>query len=101
MDALEAILRTGAQRLRPVLLTTVTTLLGLLPVVLGINVDVIGRAVSIGGPSTQWWTHLAFATLLTLVSTPALLILGERLKKQRPAFNVSPTSDSETAVNPA
>jgi len=109
MAALEAILRTGAQRLRPVFLTTVTTILGLLPMVLGINVDVIGRAVRIGGPSTQWWTQLAtavaggiaFATLLTLVLTPALLILGERLKKQRPAFDVSPTSDSETTVSPA
>ena len=82
MAPLEA--RTGAQRLQPVLLT-VTTILGLLPMVLGINVDVLGRSISIGGPSTQWWTQLtttvagglAFATLLTLVLTPALLILGK------------------------
>jgi len=79
-------LRTGAQRLRPVLLTTVTTILGLLPMVLAVNIDLIGRTISIGGPSTQWWTQLAtavagglaFATVLTLVLTPCLLMLGER-----------------------
>jgi multidrug efflux pump len=88
-DAVEAVLRTGALRLRPVLLTTVTTILGLLPMVLGINIDFIGREIAIGGPSTQWWTQLAtavagglaFATVLTLVMTPCLLLLGERLKR--------------------
>ena len=56
--------------------------------VLGVNIDLIDRSVAIGGPSTQWWTQLAtavaggltFATLLTLVLTPSLLVLGERLK---------------------
>ena len=88
-DAFESVLRTGALRLRPVLLTTVTTILGLLPMVLGINIDFIGREISIGGPSTQWWTQLAtavagglaFATLLTLIMTPCLLLLGEREKQ--------------------
>ncbi|SDF42349.1 multidrug efflux pump [Limimonas halophila] len=86
LDAVEAALRTGAQRLRPVLLTTVTTVLGLLPMVLALNVDLIGRELAFGAPSTQWWTQLAaaiaggltFATVLTLVFTPALLVLGER-----------------------
>jgi multidrug efflux pump len=85
IDALQAVLLTCAQRLRPVVLTTVTTILGLLPMVFGINVDFVGRNVEIGGPSTQWWTQLAtavagglaFATLLTLVMTPCLLLLGE------------------------
>jgi multidrug efflux pump len=80
----EAVLRTSAQRLRPVLLTTVTTILGLLPMVLKINVDLISRTVTSGGPSTDWWAQLAsavagglaFATLLTLVLTPSLLLLG-------------------------
>ncbi len=88
MDTIEAVMRTGAQRLRPVLLTTVTTVLGLMPMVLGINIDLIDRTISVGGPSTQWWTQLAtavaggltFATVLTLVLTPSLLVLGERLK---------------------
>ena len=96
VPAMEAVLRTGAQRLRPVLLTTVTTILGLLPMVLGINIDLIGRDVTIGGPSTQWWIQLAsavagglfFATLLTLIVTPSLLMLQanreeKKLAKQR------------------
>jgi multidrug efflux pump len=88
LDTIEAVIRTGAQRLRPVLLTTITTVLGLMPMVLGVNIDLIGRSIAVGGPSTQWWTQLAtavaggltFATLLTLVLTPSLLVLGERLK---------------------
>ena len=85
-DTIEAVLRTGALRLRPVLLTTITTILGLMPMVLKVNIDFIGRDIAIGAPSTQWWTQLAtavagglaFATLLTLVMTPCLLVLGDR-----------------------
>ncbi|GEA52754.1 multidrug resistance protein [Vibrio inusitatus NBRC 102082] len=80
----EAILRTGVQRLRPVMLTTVTTILGLMPMVLQTNVDLINQKIEIGAPSTQWWTQLAtaiagglaFATVLTLVLTPCLLMFG-------------------------
>ena len=80
---LDAILRTGAQRLRPVMLTTITTILGLMPMVLGMNIDFAGREVLIGAPSTQWWRQLStaivfgltFATILTLVVTPSALML--------------------------
>ncbi|MGB5629587.1 MAG: efflux RND transporter permease subunit [Woeseiaceae bacterium] len=83
----EAILRTCAIRLRPVLLTTVTTIVGLMPMVLGVNVNLIDRAVSIGAPSSQWWTQLAssvagglaFATILTLLLTPSLLMIQANL----------------------
>ena len=79
-----AILRTGAQRIRPVLLTTFTTILGLMPMVLKINLDFFNQTIEFGAPSTQWWAQLAtaiaggltFATLLTLVLTPCLLMLG-------------------------
>ncbi|MCH2096342.1 MAG: efflux RND transporter permease subunit [Rhodobacteraceae bacterium] len=85
---LEAALRTGAQRLRPVVLTSVTTALGLLPMVIGLNINFYTREIVYGAPSTQWWTELSsaiagglvIATLLTLVVTPAMLILGERKK---------------------
>jgi multidrug efflux pump len=84
-DALDAALRAGAQRLRPVVLTSVTTVLGLMPMVFGMTIDLINRKVQFGAPSTQYWTELstsiagglAFATLLTLMLTPALvLVLG-------------------------
>ncbi|MDE1250434.1 efflux RND transporter permease subunit [Vibrio aestuarianus] len=82
----EAILRTGVQRLRPVMLTTVTTILGLLPMVLEMNIDLINQKIEFGAPSTQWWSQLAtavaggltFATVLTLVLTPCLLMLGRQ-----------------------
>jgi len=82
-DPLTAILLTGAQRMRPVLLTAVTTILGVLPMVLQVNIDFVSREVSSGAPSTQWWVQistaiafgLAFATLLTLVVTPSALML--------------------------
>jgi len=83
----EAILRTGAQRLRPVMLTTVTTILGVLPMMFGINVDFISRHVTIDAPATQWWTQLStaivfgltFSTILTLVVTPCALQLRARM----------------------
>lgn len=87
----EAVLRTGAQRMRPVLLTSLTTVLGLLPMVFALTIDIIGRDLSVGAPSAQWWTQLAsaiaggltFATVLTLFLTPCLLVLGERLNAWR------------------
>lgn len=87
MSPREAALRTGAQRLRPVLLTSVTTALGLMPMVIGVNLDFFRREIIYGAPSTQWWTELSsaiagglmVATTLTLVVTPAMLMLGERM----------------------
>ena len=81
--AYDAILRTCAIRLRPVMLTTVTTIVGLMPMVLGVNINLIDRSISIGAPSSQWWTQLAssvagglaFATILTLLLTPSLLMI--------------------------
>ncbi|HHC6505162.1 TPA: multidrug efflux RND transporter permease subunit VmeK [Vibrio parahaemolyticus] len=93
LDKAEAILRTGVQRLRPVLLTTITTILGLLPMVLEMNIDLVNQKVEFGAPSTQWWSQLAtavagglaFATVLTLVLTPCLLMLGrDHLAKPEP-----------------
>jgi multidrug efflux pump len=90
---LEAALRTGAQRLRPVVLTSVTTALGLLPMVLGMNINFVGREIVFGAPSTQYWTELSsaiagglvIATVLTLVVTPAMLMLREPRDKRAAA----------------
>ena len=87
---IDAILQTGAERMRPVILTTVTTVLGLTPMVLKMNVNLFTRDVTFGSPSTQYWAQLAtaivggliFATVLTLVLTPCLLLLGERLHRK-------------------
>jgi len=86
MSMREIILRTGAQRLRPVLLTTITTVIGLMPMVLQWNINFITRDVSVGAPSTQWWVQLAtavvfglsFSTVLTLIVTPSALMLREK-----------------------
>ncbi len=91
MLVVEAAVRTGAQRLRPVLLTTVTTILGLLPMVFQLNVDLMNQSISIGAPSSQMWTQLStaiaggllFATPLTLLLTPCLLVLGYRRKERK------------------
>ncbi len=88
---LDAIVRTGAQRLRPVLLTTVTTIFGLLPMMLQTNIDFVSREVTIGAPSTQWWVQLStavvfgltFATVLTLVVTPCMLAIGANFSNWR------------------
>lgn len=97
LDKRDAILRTGVQRLRPVMLTTVTTILGLMPMVLEMNIDLINQKIEFGAPSTQWWSQLAtaiagglaFATVLTLVLTPCLLMLGRDKKP-----DVLPSNDA-------
>ncbi len=90
-DARDAILKTGAQRLRPVMLTTITTILGLLPMVFGVNIDFLARHITVGAPATQWWTQLAtaivfglaFSTVLTLIVTPSALMWKANLAAWR------------------
>lgn len=104
--AFDAVLRTCAIRLRPVMLTTVTTIVGLLPMVLGININLIDRQVSIGAPSSQWWTQLAssvagglaFATILTLLLTPSLLVIQANISKQLHGRRFGRAKQVEAAV---
>jgi multidrug efflux pump len=84
----EAIVRASAQRLRPVMLTTVTTVFGLLPLACGLSVDIINRSITAGGQMATFWGPLSqaivfglsFATILTLIATPALLALPAWLR---------------------
>ena len=99
-DPAEAILRTGAQRLRPVFLTTVTTILGLMPMVMQLNIDLFNRSVTVGAPSTQWWVqlataivsgYLAFATILTLIVTPCALMWRAQRTTSRDRASIKAT----------
>jgi len=83
MPRIEAIIRTVETRIRPVLLTTITTMAGLAPMMLGLNLDFINGGFSIDNPTALWWKQLATAvvfglgaaTILTLMFTPAMLAL--------------------------
>jgi multidrug efflux pump len=83
MPRLEAIIRTAEDRIRPVLLTTITTMAGLAPMMFGLSLDFLGGGYSVDSPTALWWKQLAtavvfglgIATVLTLVFTPALLAL--------------------------
>ena len=89
----EAIIEAGATRLRPVLLTATTTVLGLIPLTFGINVDFVGLLVDLqpnfqfGSENTQFWgpmgtaiiSGLTFATFLTLVIVPVMYSVFDSL----------------------
>jgi len=111
MRAREAIVRTCAQRLRPVMLTTVTTVLGLMPMALAWNVDLVNRDFYTGGPGTQWWRQMAtviagglvFATLLTLLLTPSLLMIQANVARrfrQRKAGRKEQSATTQQAPAP-
>jgi multidrug efflux pump len=76
----QAVIQAGVVRLRPVLLTTVTTLLSLLPIVLGFSLDVKNGRITHGGRSVEMWGPMAnavvaglvVATILTLVVIPVM-----------------------------
>ena len=88
----EALVQTGLTRFRPVMLTAITTILGLLPMATGVSIDFRKLAWNIGGESSQWWGPMAVAvifglgvaTLLTLVVAPVLvsLIHGHQTRRK-------------------
>jgi multidrug efflux pump subunit AcrB len=90
LSSKEALLRAGSVRFRPVMLTAITTILGLLPMATGISFDFRKMAFDIGGESSQWWGPMAvavifglgFATLLTLILVPVMCSLAHNIRKR-------------------
>ncbi|OJU47823.1 MAG: MFS transporter [Mesorhizobium sp. 61-13] len=90
-DKLEAVLQTCRERARPVVLTALSAILGVLPIAFGLGLEIFHRETTINAPSTQWWIALssaivfglAFATVLTLVVTPSMLMIFTRSKDSK------------------
>jgi multidrug efflux pump len=85
-DKLEAVLQTCRERARPVVLTALSAILGVLPIAFGLGLEIFHHETTINAPSTQWWISLSsaivfglsFATVLTLIVTPAALMVFTR-----------------------
>ena len=83
MPRIEAIIRTAQARIRPVLLTTITTMAGLAPMMFGLSLDFANGGYTIDSPTALWWKQLAtavvfglgVATVLTLLVTPSMLAI--------------------------
>jgi len=107
--AYDAIIETCRERARPVVLTAVTAILGVLPIAFGINLDFIGREITHGAPATQWWISLStaivfglgFATVLTLVVTPAALMGIAKLAARRAAWKSRRAEKTALRAQPA
>jgi multidrug efflux pump len=83
MPRIEAIIRTAQARIRPVLLTTITTMAGLAPMMFGLSLNFAEGGYSVDSPTALWWKQLAtavvfglgIATVLTLMVTPSMLAI--------------------------
>lgn len=88
-DKLEAVLQTCRERARPVVLTAISAILGVLPIAFGLGLEIFHHETTINAPSTQWWISLSsaivfglsFATVLTLIVTPSMLMIFTRAKR--------------------
>lgn len=119
LEPLDAILKTSAQRIRPILLTTITTIAGLIPMATKVNFDFFNQVTAYGGITAVWWVQLstavisglAFSTILTLVMIPVMIALPsvwvgtwQRLRNRKAAGLSQPleeTSEVEEQAEPA
>ena len=91
MEPIEAVIRSSAQRLRPVFLTTITAIGGLLPMMAAVEINFFARSVTIGSPHAMMWVQLstaivfglAFSKMITLGLVPAMLALPYRIRERR------------------
>src|SRR5690606_9015200 len=89
MNKYDAIIQTCRERARPVLLTAICAVPGVLPIAFGLGLELSHHEVTLHAPSTQWWVSLSgaivyglsFATVLTLIVTPSALMLFTREKR--------------------
>ena len=97
LNKVTAILKTSGQRLRPILLTTITTMIGLFPMAIQASVDVVNRTIQVGEPTSAWWVQMAtaiifglgFSTLLTLILVPVMLALPDQLRNTVPRQQIA------------
>ncbi|MBD8875287.1 efflux RND transporter permease subunit [Roseibium polysiphoniae] len=119
LEPLDAILKTSAQRIRPILLTTITTIAGLIPMATKVNFDFFNQVTAYGGITAVWWVQLstavisglAFSTILTLVMIPVMIALPsvwvgtwQRLRNRKAAGQSQPLeerSEVEEKAEPA
>ena len=116
----EAAIATAAQRIRPILLTTGTTICGLLPMVFEMSVNFGQGAINFGGSEAEWWVQLAtavvfglaFSTMMILLVTPVWLLVPHRtgnmirrisasIRGQRPTDEVRLLANREAANDKA
>ncbi|MGA1758827.1 MAG: efflux RND transporter permease subunit, partial [Pseudomonadales bacterium] len=106
-DLVSLVVQAGTIRLRPVVLTTLTTVFGLMPLALNFSVDLIARNVTYGGALSSLWVPLSqaivwglsFASMLTLVVTPAMLTLPSAMRARFLSLKRRVTSIAVRPVN--
>jgi multidrug efflux pump len=108
MDPIEAVIRSSAQRLRPVFLTTITAIGGLLPMMFAIEINFATREVTVGGPNGMMWVQLstaivfglAFSKLITLGLVPSMLAFPYKIRERRAARRAARERQYEIGIIP-